>query len=237
MNNHDRLSPTEVCRVETASRAPRSGLVNGSVLIVALLLSLSTAAQTDKPLYQNDFEKAEIGKVPDDFLVLDGAFVVQQDGTNKFLELPGAPLESFGVLFGPTEKEDWSVAGRVYGTTKGRRFPVFALGLNGVGGYRLQVSPAKKVIELCRNDAVKTTVPYVWESGTWTKLLLRLRKTGQSWTIEGKVWTEGKPEPAEWMIHTEDSEEIPAGRAGLFCSPFAGTPIRLDDIVVSKIGK
>ena len=70
-------------------------------------------ADDTKPLYENNFQSAEVGKVPDDFLVLDGGFTVKTDGTNKFLELPGAPLDSFGVLFGPTEKEDVEVTARI----------------------------------------------------------------------------------------------------------------------------
>ena len=77
-------------------------------------------------VYQNDFEKAEIGKVPEDFLVLDGGFAVQQEGGNKFLELPGAPLDTFGLLFGPTETNNLSASARIFGTAKGRRFPAFA---------------------------------------------------------------------------------------------------------------
>jgi hypothetical protein len=46
---------------------------------------LSALAQT-KPLYENNFETAEVGKVPDDFLVLDGAFAVRAEGGNRFLE-------------------------------------------------------------------------------------------------------------------------------------------------------
>src|SRR5690242_20594961 len=193
------------------------------LLLVASFFSLAAFAQQLKALYQNDFQTSEVGKVPDDFLVLDGAFAVQQDGTNKFLELPGAPLESFGVLFGPTEKENWSVSGRIYGSAKGRRFPAFALGLNGVGGYRLQVSPGKKAIELARSEAVKASVPFDWKSGTWTRLRLQIRKDGQSWKIEGKAWEDGTSEPDKWMINFTDPEDIPAGRAGLFCSPFSGT--------------
>ena len=62
-------------------------------------LSLSLSAQT-KSLYENNFEKAEVGKVPEDFLVLDGAFVVKEETDNRFLELPGAPLDSFALQFG-----------------------------------------------------------------------------------------------------------------------------------------
>lgn len=94
-------------------------------------------------MYENNFEKAELDKVPADFLVLDGAFEVKADGGNKFLELPGAPLDTFGVLFGPTEKDSLAVSARIFGTLKGRRFPSFGVGLNGVGGFRLLVSPAK----------------------------------------------------------------------------------------------
>src|SRR5881296_3692321 len=60
-------------------------------------------ATEGKIVYENNFEKAQPGKLPDDFLVLDGAFSIKEQDGNKFVELPGAPLDSFGVLFGPTE--------------------------------------------------------------------------------------------------------------------------------------
>lgn len=208
-------------------------------IVIRILFAMSLAAtlcgQATKPLYENNFEAWAAGKVPEDFLVLDGGFAVQQEGANKFLELPGAPLETFGVLFGPTEKEDWSVSARVFGTAKGRRFPTFAVGLNGVGGYKLQVSPAKKLIELYKGDAVKTSVPYEWVSGKWTHLRLQVRKVKEGeWRVEGKVWTESSAEPAPWMIAGEEKEELPPGRASIFGSPYSGTPIRFDDLAVAK---
>src|SRR5438874_2648956 len=144
-----------------------------------LLFSFACAfAAQPKTLYRNDFEKAEIGKVPEDFLVLDGGFAVRQEGGNKFLELPGAPLgeDTFGLLFGPTEPENVSASARIFGTAKGRRFPAFAVGLNGVGGLKLQVSPAKKLVELYRGEEVVATAPYTWEPGSWTLLRLDVRK-------------------------------------------------------------
>src|SRR6266536_3558957 len=80
-----------------------------SFLFINLLLLMRALAE-EKPLYQNNFEKAEIGKVPDEFLVLDGQFAVKEENGNKFLELPGAPLDTFGVLFGPSEKEGRAVS-------------------------------------------------------------------------------------------------------------------------------
>ncbi len=207
-------------------------------IVKRILLAMSLAgvlcAQEARPFYENNFEKSEMGKVPDEFLVLDGGFAVQQEGDNKFLELPGAPLETFGVLFGSTEKEGVSVAARIYGTAKGRRFPTFAVGLNGVGGFKLQVSPAKKLLELSRGDNVRASVPYEWSSGQWTHLRLQIRKSKDgAWKVEGKAWSEGAAEPAAWTISWDEKEEVTAGRASIFGSPYSGTPIRFDDLAVA----
>ena len=123
-------------------------------------LAAVLVAADAKPLYENNFEKADVGKVPEDFLVLDGGFVVKEESGNKFLELPGAPLDNFGVLFGPTETANVAVSARIHGTGKGRRFPAFGVGLNGVGGYKIQITPAKKVIELFKGEDVVASAPY-----------------------------------------------------------------------------
>ena len=66
-----------------------------------------------KTLYKNDFEQAAIGQVPPDFLVLDGAFSVKQEDGNKLLELPGAPVDSFAVQFGPAETDNIAISARI----------------------------------------------------------------------------------------------------------------------------
>lgn len=188
-------------------------------------------------VYENDFQKLAVGPAPEEFLVLEGDFTVKQDGDNKFLELPGAPLDTFGVLFGPTEKEGLAVAAHIFGTGKGRRFPTFAVGLSGGGGYKLQVSPAKKLVEIYRGDAVKTTVPFEWESGKWTLLKLQVEKLKSgAWKVSGKVWNAGQSEPANPTIVFEDKEEPLSGRASIWGSPYSGTPLRFDDLVVSRAG-
>jgi hypothetical protein len=202
-------------------------------LLVAVALNRAAFAQATKPLYENDFAQATAGKVPDDFLVIDGAFSVKQHGGNKFLELPGAPLETFGVLFGPTGKDNLAVTARICGTSKGRRFPTLAVGLGGVSGFRLQVSPAKKALELFRGDTLKTSVPYDWVSGQWTRLKLQIRKVKEGeWKVEGKAWTADAQEPG-WGVSIDETEPPIAGRAALWGSPFAGTPIRYDDLTVT----
>jgi hypothetical protein len=198
-------------------------------------LSIATACSPVRAgaLYENNFENAEIGKVPDDFLVLEGGFVVKQEERNKLLELPGAPLDSFAALFGPTESSNLVVSAAITGTGKGRRYPTFGVGLNGVAGYKLQVSPAKSVLEIYRDQATKASVPFEWKSGEWTLLKLQLRSSKASeWRVEGKAWPKGSPEPAGWMISFEDQEPPPSGRPSVFGSPFSGLPIKFDDLVV-----
>src|SRR6185295_20141056 len=97
-------------------------------------------AQDSKLPYTNNFEQAAEGKLPDGFLALDGDFTVKAEGGNKFLELPGAPLDNYGVMFGPAVKSDVVVTARINTTARGRRLSTFGVGLNGQGGFKLQVA-------------------------------------------------------------------------------------------------
>lgn len=203
-----------------------------NLLAAAPLAGALLAAE--QPLFQTDFQSAEVGQVPAGMLVLDGGFAVREEGGNKFMELPGAPLDSYGLLFGTAQKDSVQVSARVLGTGKGRRFPTFAIGLGGASGFRLQVSPGKKKLEMLKGEEDKASVPFAWQSGQWTHLKLRVRKTGDSaWKIEGKAWIEGAPEPAAWALSCDETSEPKNGRSGIFGSPYSGTPIAYDDLVVS----
>ena len=195
-------------------------------------------AQAAEPLYQNNFEKTQIGEVPDDFLVLDGDFAVKQEGGNKYLELPGAPLDAFGFMFGPSARHGNEISARMFGTKKGRRYPVFGIALNGVNGYRLQVAPAKRAIELLKGSAVVAKVPFRWGGGEWLRLALWVEQTGAAeWTVSGRVWTDGKKAPAKPTITHKEAKEPRNGKPSIWGSPYSGTPIRYDDIVVKKTAK
>ena len=191
-----------------------------------------------KPLFENDFEKAVAGKLPDEFMSLNGEFAVREEQGNKMLELPGAPLDSYAAQFGPAEIADVVVGARIFSTAKGRRFPTFGVGLNGVSGYKLQVSPAKKALELLKDQDVKMSVAFDWKPGAWTQLRLQVRKVKEGeWRIEGKAWSHGNAEPDAWMISCDEKEEPVAGRASVMGSPFSGTPIWFDDLKVERVAK
>src|SRR6478672_11261301 len=97
--------------------------MNKTLSGVVALVVFTFGAFAEPALYSNNFEKAQIDQVPDDMLVLDGNFAVKQDEGNKFLELPGAPLDTFGALFGPTTNANVAVTAKIFGSGKGRRFP------------------------------------------------------------------------------------------------------------------
>lgn len=204
--------------------------------MLALVVTAMAADDKSKVLYQNDFSKGEVGKLPEEMLLLDGGFAVQEVAGNKVLQLPGAPLETFGVLFGPTEASGLALSARVHSTKKGRREPAFALGLNGNAGYKLQISAAKKLVELYKGDDVIAKEPFTWESGSWTMLKLQVRKVKDGeFAIEGKAWKQGTPEPDKWTVTFAEKTEPLAGRASIWGNPFAGTPIDFDDLVVSAV--
>ncbi len=192
-----------------------------------------TSPKVSTTTYQNSFENIEIGKLPDDFLVFEGAFVVSQMGSNKVLELPSAPLGSFGLLFGSTEMDGIAVQARICGSSKGRRFPIFGVGLNGKGGYRLQLVPVKQTLELLQDEEVKSSIPYKWVSGSWTSFCLQIRKVQTNqWKVEGKAWSEEAKEPTDWMISLDLNQAPPPGRSSIWGMPYSETPIFFDDLVI-----
>lgn len=210
-------------------------LVIRAMGVIALLAVATLQAEV---IYTNDFEKAELGSVPEDFLVLEGQFSVKEKDANKVLELPFGPLDSFGFLFGPKEMENVSVQARIFASAKGRRFPVFEVGLNGLGGYKLRVAPAKKQLELYRGNVQKAAVPLKWTSGKWTRLDLRVLKAGEAeWKVEGKVWQDGSEKPKEPMIVFVDKQAPTRERASIGATPFSGEPIYFDDLAVSTVAR
>jgi hypothetical protein len=200
-----------------------------SLLALVPVVALHAA---DAPLYKNDFEAAPLDKEPEGMLITAGDFRVKQEGSGKVLELPGDPLDTFGLLFGPSQKAGVTASARFFGTKTGRKYPTFGVSLGGVGGYRLQVSPAKKTLEIFQGDEGRHSVPFDWTDGSWTSLRIQTRKDGDGWVVEGKAWPAGTPEPAAWTISFPVKEEPPAGRAGIWGSPYSGTLIRFDDLLL-----
>ena len=211
----------------------------GGLAVPCLFCAFTFEALAAEPtiVYRNDFQTNQAGKLPEDMLVLDGNFSIKSEGTNKFLQLPGAPLDTFSVQFGPIQTNPACVSAVIRSTAKGRRAPSFGVGLYGVAGFRLQVSAAKQSLEILKDQTSFASVPFDWKPGEWTILRLQAHSLPHTmWKIEGKAWTKGQPEPPAFQVSAEYKADSPlTGRCSVFGSPFAGTPIQFDDFEVADL--
>lgn len=207
-----------------------------SIVTMSVGVRADETASTDrypKPLFAEDFSKTEAGEIPDTLMILDGDFAVKKDGDDSYLELPGTPLSTFGLLFGPRESSGVMVSARIRGEAMKRLTPRFGVGLNGVSGYKLQVTPAKRALELYQGDEVIQSVEYKWKPGIWTFFRLQIHRTGEkAWKVEGQAWQEGEKQPENWLLTCEITEEPIVGQASLWGTPYAGKPIQYDDICI-----
>ena len=203
-------------------------------LLLTCCVALLIAA--DATPYTNDFDKAEIGKVPEDVMVLDGTFAVREVDGNRCLELAGDPVGSFGALFGPDGIVAMDVKARIWAAASGKRFPEVGIGADDAGGYKLFAVPARHILELRKGDDPIASAPFPWASGKWTWYRMRVEpKDGKKWQIRGKAWPVGQMEPENWMITAQDAEAPSAGKASLWGSDFSEQPIRFDDLSVVQV--
>jgi hypothetical protein len=157
------------------------------------------------------------------------------EADNKFLQLPGEPLDTFGFMLGADETN--SITASIRATNTGKRFPEFGVGLAGAAGYRLWLQPAIGELQILKGDNVKTAKPYDWKPGTWLTLRLELSKQNNKPILQGKLWPRGTPEPKDWSITFEDpdSNKPPKGRPSIWGIPYSGTPIDFDDITIAVV--
>jgi hypothetical protein len=202
--------------------------------LAALLIPLLGAAEK----YHADFSGAEVGKLPADVQAVTGGYKVVEFEKDKVLELPGEPLEIFGLLFGPAGAADVDVWARAWSAASGRRMPEFGIGTGDVAGFRLVLVPAAKQLELRLGDERLTSVEMKepWRSGTWTWMRLRVAKTKDGiWAVGGKAWPADAKEPEQWQLQLESKVAPHAGRASVWAIPFSGQPIRFDDLSVEAV--
>jgi hypothetical protein len=217
----------------TATNNAKIGVAWARVLLCPCLLVLLSA---DAPVnYQQDFQKSDESSLPEELLVMNGTFAVQKNGDEKFLQLPGEPLDTFGFMLGADETN--SITASIRATNTGKRFPEFGVGLAGAAGYRLWLQPAISEVQILKGDDVKIGKQRAWKSGEWLNLKLQLTKQNNKAILQGKIWPRNTPEPKDWTITLEDpqSEKPPKGRASVWGIPYSGTPIDFDDLSISVV--
>lgn len=201
-------------------------------LFAIFFAGCKTAVRTDAQLTLLENADFQTGALPQNWIQLNGTVAVS-DGA---LQLPAEPLDLHGVMFGPALRDHLRVAARFKAAAKGRQFPEFGLGLNGIGGYRVMVCPGQQTLKLFRNDNAVHEVPHTWVPGDWTHVTLQLQPLpGLKWKVQAKVWHSSQIEPADWQLTWIETAEPLPGRTTLWGQPFAGTPIAVDDLRVWRI--
>ena len=80
------------------------------------------------------------------------------------------------------------------------------------------------------------SVPFDWKSGEWTEMRLRIAKVAAGgFRVEGRAWAAWAAEPAQPLLTFDEMTLQPAGKSGAWGMPFAGTPIRFDDLRVTAV--
>jgi hypothetical protein len=129
------------------------------------MVAMAISAGAATPVFTEDFSKAERASFPRPDGV--GRPVLGEGGAaGRYLELPGAPLESYAAMFGPANKENWSARRGFQPRARDGVFRCSGVSINGVGGYRAQVAPAKKELELLKGDETVAKAPFVWENAS-----------------------------------------------------------------------
>ena len=196
-----------------------------------------SVAEDSKPPTKIDFEEFEVGSEPDLF-VIEGTFIVRDDAGNKVLELQPQPLSESGVIFGKSLKGAASVTVDIKASKKRRSTPRFGVGLHGISGYRLRLVPATNVIELVKSEEAVKSAEFKGNSGEWLSLRLAI-ETGADgkWVISGWAWPKGSEAPKDPVITMQSEEKPGQGKASIWGTPYSGTPILYDNLVIQDAAK
>ena len=122
---------------------------------------------------------------------------------------------------------------------KRRRYPVFGIALNGVNGYRLQVAPGQagdRTAKGQRRRGQGAVSAGAAASGYDSRCGSSKPAIPSGLSAARFGWT-ARPPPAQPTITHKETKEPRNGKPSIWGSPYSGTPIRYDDIVVKKTTK
>ena len=183
---------------------------------------------------KQDFQKLEVGALPDELMVIEGAFEIVADGENKVLQLGVEPMTEGGVLVGKSLKNGGTVKAKIKASSKRRSFPRIAVGLGGTSGYRFRVVPAEKIVEFVKEDTRIAKADFAWKTDAWywVELNIAPAKEAGKWAIEGRLWEDGQARPEAATLTFSSDVAPPNGKASVWGAPFSEKPIQFDDVEI-----
>ena len=213
--------------------------MNRITIVIFALTGIAVHAQKKLPSvspYENDFQSAEPGLLPEGIMEIDGVFkVTKGEGDKQFLVMENEPLSENAVILGPSLKGAASVSAKIRSFRKRRSYPRFAVGLHGISGFRLRVVPSKGVVELVKNEESVKAIPYKWKHDEWTVLQLDIAPDGEDWRVDGRVWHVSEERPEKPTVTLKHKGSPHQGKASLWGTAYSGHEIQFDDVRVRPV--
>lgn len=202
-------------------------------LAASLLVATSLSAQQLQTFEIKADDWAE-GEPPKEVFVVDGTIKIAARDGNKAIVIDPNPITDASAQLAVSASGSASIEAKILAIKRGRSTPRFGISVHGMSGHRLIVNPAKKTLELIKNDQTLATVPFAWTSEVWVKVKLEAKKSADdTWLITGKAWLADAAEPAEPLIKHEEKTLKGQGKCAIWATPFSGEPVFFDDIRLS----
>ena len=141
-------------------------------------------------------------------------------------------LHRHAVYLGPAEMSGYTIQADMMATEWRRRRPDLGL-INS--GYTLDLQGNAQRAQLQSWAAelrIDERTEFVWESGVWYTLKLRVDLANDRAVIRGKIWERSEPEPSMWTVTAEDPQPIRNGSPGLIA--YSPIDIYIDNVRVME---
>lgn len=203
------------------------------LLAASLFATCSLHAQQLKSFEIKADDWAE-GEPQKEVFIVDGTIKIAARDGNKAIVIDPNPITDASAQLAISASGSASIEAKILAIKRGRSTPRFGVSVHGMSGHRLIVNPAKKTLELIKNDQTLATVPFAWTSEVWVKVKLEAKKSADdTWLITGKAWPADAAEPAEALIKHEEKTLKGQGKCAIWATPFSGEPVFFDDIRLS----
>lgn len=204
------------------------------LLLVACLTAATSLLAQQTQTFDIKVEDWPEGEPPKEVFVVDGIIKIGSRDGSKAIVIDPFPITDASAQLAVSASGSASIEGRILAIKRGRSTPRFGISVHGMSGHRLLINPAKKALELVRNDQTLVTVPFTWTSEEWVKLKLAATKgADDAWTITGKAWPAAAAEPAEPLIKHEEKGLKGQGKCAIWATPFSGEPVFFDDLLIT----
>lgn len=200
---------------------PKRMLGGGRVLAkIGDLTGQCTVRVVPRLPYTTDFSKVVEGRAPAGWINCSGKFAVvdlQGQKVLKKLALNANPLVARSYTYiGIPQDKDYTIEAEVMGNKVGDNMADIGVTANR---YTFLLDGNKQTLRLVSWEAVPRidkTIDYAWKPGVWYHLKLTVTLEGTEGIARGKIWEQGKEEPADWTIEVKDPIPNTQGAPALY---------------------